>query len=149
MVIDGERTENLKGRKEMATTYAIEESAMELDTLIADKEVTDKRRGLLRRAIELGADDARLRRLRDAMRASDSETIVLPAHRFEGLSRGRGWARKGRGADVKWGTRVEGGYAVAPGLWSVGATDGFSRKRSNEWKVEHITIGAETWTIAN
>jgi hypothetical protein len=60
-------------------------------------------------------DDATFARLANALRLRRADTITLPAHRFEGLSRGRGWARKGRGASVEWGERVDGGYRVGPG----------------------------------
>lgn len=78
----------------------------------------------------------------------NSETIFLPPHRFEGLSRGRGWARKGRGKNVEWADRTEKGYLCGPGLWSVGGSDGFSRKDANEWTVKTVTVGYEKWTIA-
>lgn len=80
---------------------------------------------------------------------SKKPTIVLPAHRFESLSRGRGWARKGKGATAVWGERVEGGYEVGPGRWEVGGHDGFNRKKSDTYDVKHIQVGAETWTVAN
>lgn len=75
-------------------------------------------------------------------------TICLPPHRYEGLSRGRGWARKGRGANAEWGERTDGGYRVGPGRWTVGGNDGFSRKGEVIWTVEHIRVGEETWTVA-
>lgn len=79
----------------------------------------------------------------------ESETIVLPAHRYENLSRGRGWARQGNGDKAVWGVRVNGGYEVGPGRWNVGATDGFRRKDSVVWTVKHVTVEGQTWTIAN
>jgi hypothetical protein len=103
----------------------------------------------LGRAIELGADDATLIALRDATRVARKDTIVVPAHRYEGLSRGRGWARLGRGGDVRWGERVDGGYRVGPGRWSVGSTDGFFRKGADVWDCEHLRVGEETWTVAS
>jgi hypothetical protein len=92
--------------------------------------MTSGRLARIARAIELGASRAALETLSEAARTSDSAEIVLPAHRYEGLSRGRGWARKGNGATVQWGDRVGGGYKVGPGRWVVGATDGFNRKDS-------------------
>jgi hypothetical protein len=120
-----------------------------IDSLIEGHEVSDVRRGTLSRAIELGADDTTLTTLRDAVRVSRKSTIVLPANRLEGLSRGRGWARKGKGASAVWGERVDGGYEVGPGRWNVGASDGFTRKKSNDWQVKNIAVGGETWTIAD
>jgi hypothetical protein len=103
----------------------------------------------LARALELGAWDSALEKLCDAARTSDEPTIVLPAHRFEGLSRGKGWARKGSRNSAEWGERVKGGYRVGPGHWLVGGNDGFSRKGEDTWDVEHVTVGSETWTIAS
>jgi hypothetical protein len=121
-----------------------------IEELIDGHEVSDRRKETLSRAIELGADDATLAALRDAVRVSRKLTIVLPANRLERLSRGRGWARKGKGPSAAWGERVDGGgYSVGPGHWSVGASDGFSRKHYDEWTVKHIAVGGETWTIAS
>jgi hypothetical protein len=120
-----------------------------LESLLAGHEVSEPRVVSLQLAIELGADKATLERIRDAAKVNRRDFMVLPAHRFENLSRGRGWARKGRGDNVAWGERCDGGYRVGPGRWSVGATDGYSRKASVEWQVEQIVVGAETWTIAN
>lgn len=111
--------------------------------------VSDARRENLARALELGADDATLVRLASAVRVSRRSTIVLPAHRYEGLSRGRGWARQGKGNDAVWGERTDTGYRVGTGRWVVGATDGFSRKDETIWRVAHVAVGAETWTVAD
>lgn len=94
-------------------------------------------------------DDETFRRIGDALRVNrDGPTITLPAHRFEGLSRGKGWARKGKGDSAEWGERTEKGYRVGPGRWTVGGSDGFSRKGEDTWTVEHITIDGKVWTIA-
>lgn len=119
-----------------------------LDHVTADHTVSDPRLDTLRRAVSIGADEHTLALIRGAVRVSKSATIVLPANKLEGCSRGRGWARKGKGNSAEWGERVDGGYRVGPGKWSVGATDGFSRKRSDEWVVRNIKVGTETWTIA-
>ena len=94
-------------------------------------------------------DDETFARLARALRVSRSATIILPAHRFEGLSRGRGWARSGKGDAAKWGERTEKGYRVSAGRWIVGGSDGFSRKGEAAWTVEHVTVGPDVWTIAN
>lgn len=120
-----------------------------LATLIGERTVTDARRASLARAIELGADEYTLCELVRARRVSKSATIVLPPHRFERLSRGRGWARKGSHATATWGEREENGYRVGPGRWVVGGSDGFSRKGQDTWTVEHVQVGSETWTIAD
>ncbi len=96
-----------------------------------------------------GASDDTLRVLATAGRLARKESVVVPAHRFEGLSRGRGWARKGKGNDASWGDRVDGGYRVGPGRWVVGGDDGYSRKGQDEWTVRHVTVGTTVWTIAD
>jgi hypothetical protein len=108
-----------------------------------------KRIERLARAIELGATDAALEAICDAKRTSMTDTIVLPVQRYENLSRGRGWARKGRGSTAVWGERDDGGYRVGPGRWTVGGNDGFSRKGEDEWTVKHVTVGTEIWTVAS
>lgn len=103
----------------------------------------------LRLATEAGADMATLTRIASALRVERKATIVLPMQRLEMLSRGKGWARKGRGDKAVWGERVDGGYEVGAGRWTVGGSDGFSRKGEDQWTVEEIKVGEETWTIAN
>lgn len=115
----------------------------------ANTEPNPGRIARLAKAIELGATDDVLEALCDATRTAKAATIVLPPHRYEGLSRGKGWARKGRGNTAEWGDRTDGGYEVGPGRWIVGGNDGFSRKGETPWTVKHVTVGAEIWTIAN
>jgi hypothetical protein len=111
--------------------------------------IAPKRAERLARAIELGASHDVIMAICDAGRTSTTDTIILPAHRFENLSRGRGWARKGRGDSAVWGERADGGYRVSPGKWVVGGNDGFSRKGEDAWTVTHIQVGSETWTVAS
>lgn len=99
-------------------------------------------------AAEHITDDIFLK-LANAIRLARASSIVLPLGRYENLSRGRGWARKGRGNSVEWGEREAKGYRVGPGYWIVGSHDGYSRKDSEEWTVEHVQVGTETWTVAN
>ncbi len=121
-----------------------------LDALCAAWDVPSSRHATLLRAIALGAGAGALHRLAQAIRVKQGKTIVLPPHRYEGLSRGRGWCRMGRGSSVEWGEREDkGGYRVGPGVWTIGATDGFARKGDDRWTVEHLPVGAETWTIAD
>lgn len=101
------------------------------------------------RALELNASNSALVALADADRTSMTDTIVLPAHRYEGLSRGRGWARKGKGTKAVWGERTDNGYRVGPGHWTVGGNDGYSRKGETTWDVKLVTVGTETWTVAS
>lgn len=94
-------------------------------------------------------DDATFTRLSNACRCVSGSSIVLPPHHYETLSRGRGWARLGRGQDAVWGERVEGGYRVGPGRWEIGGDDGYSRRRSDTWQVDAVRVGEMVWTIAN
>lgn len=111
--------------------------------------MNEKRWESLRLATEAGADVDILLEIASARRVSRKATIVLPAHRFEGLSRGRGWARLGRGNNVTWGEREDGGYRVGPGRWTVGGNDGFSRKGEDTWTVRNLQVGEQTWTVAS
>lgn len=123
---------------------------MTIETLIQDKEISEFRMETLKKAIELGADENTLVLLRDAVRVCRRGVIVLPQHHFQSLSRGRGWCRSLGKGETSWGERTEkGDYEVGPGSWSVGATDGFSRKKSTGWVVKNIQVGGETWTVAN
>lgn len=142
------------GQAMVAWGEAMQQAIRALDTSVLDKlcnghTVSDQRRESLAIALGLGADDATLARLRDATRLARRPTIILPPGRYEHCSRGRGWARMGRGSDVTWGERVDTGYQVGPGRWTVGSTDGFSRKKDVVWDVEHIAVGDQTWTVAS
>lgn len=110
-------------------------------------DISDARLESLTIAHEL-VDDVTFSKIGNVMRCARGSTVIIPAHRLENLSRGRGWARKGKGSTVMWGERDDGGYRVGPGRWEVGATDGFSRKGKTSWVVEHVTVGPHTWTIA-
>lgn len=94
-------------------------------------------------------DDALFARLATVARLSKKSLIVLPSGRYEHLSRGKGWARKGRGDSAEWGERGDSGYRVGPGSWVVGSSDGYSRKDQTPWKVQHVKVGEATWTIAS
>ncbi|HSE02925.1 MAG TPA: hypothetical protein VLK35_02130 [Methylomirabilota bacterium] len=126
------------------TTETVEERIARLQLT----DISDSRLESLTIAHPL-VDDPTFERLAGASRLSRKDTIILPAHRFESLSRGRGWARKGKGAGATWGEREEKGYRVGPGYWEVGGHDGFSRKGADTWTVKHITVGDATWTIAS
>jgi hypothetical protein len=117
-------------------------------TRLALTDINDDRLDLLTVAHPF-VDDALFAQIGSAIRLARKDVIVLPVHHLETMSRGRGWARCGRGDDVTWGKRVAGGYEVGPGFWSVGGHDGFARKRSTEWTVENVDVGAEIWTIAS
>lgn len=120
-----------------------------IDPICAGHDVNDVRRESLLMAIALGAPEKILITLRDAARVSRKNTIILPPGRFERLSRGKGWARLGKGNSVTWGERDDEGYLVGPGKWTVGSNDGFNRKDSVSWDVKHIVVGTETWTVAS
>lgn len=133
----------------MKTETITAESTEKLNALIDGKTVADARKESLRIAIDAGASAVTLTELLNAVRVSRKPTIVLPSGRFEGLSRGKGWARKGKGENAQWGERVDKGYEVGAGRWSVGSSDGFSRKDATDWSVKNIVVGDQTWTIAN
>ena len=117
---------------------------------VEGRDVDDARRETLLIAIALGATDKILITIRDALRVFRGPTIVLPPSRYEHCSRGKGWARLGKGDNVTWGERAEkGGYCVGPGKWAVGSNDGYKRKDSVSWNVKHVAVGTETWTVAS
>lgn len=129
------------------------EREMEMDTITERLErlhihVGDSRLKSLTIAHEAGVSDDDLLTLANSRRLSRTATITLPAHRYEGMYRGRGWARLGRGDSVVWGERVAGGYRVGPGYWTVGGHDGSHRKGTTTWDVSHVQVGGETWTVA-
>lgn len=126
-------------------------TTINIESLTEGHAVSDKRRESLVLAIELGADAETLAQIRDARRLSRTDAIVLPAGRLQHLSRGRGWCRSGRRDSAKWADRTDNDdYRVdEPGVWIVGCSDGFSRKDETKWRVSHVTVGEQTWTIAN
>lgn len=103
---------------------------------------------LLEAAHAAGVTDGLMATLIDAVRIARGPTVVLPRHRYEGLSRGKGWCRQGRGSRAVWGEAEKTGYRVGAGAWTVGGSDGFSRKGETKWAVTHVTVGGETWTVA-
>lgn len=107
------------------------------------------RRESLALAVELGADQATIDRLASAGRLARRETIDLPEGRYSHCSRAKGWARCGRGADARWGERADRGWRVGPGRWVVYSSDGFSREDRTDWVVAHVSVGDQTWTIAD
>lgn len=141
-LIDARETDEIEAR---AAADADSQAAI-LTAICEGHEVSDVRRETLTRAIELGADRKTLVVLRDAVRVNRASTIVLPQGRFANLSRGRGWCRKGKGASAEWADADE--HRVGPGKWVVGSSDGFSRKQQTPWTVEHVQVGAQTWTVA-
>lgn len=101
------------------------ERAELLAGIIAGREISEARLARLREAAELGATAEVLAQIRDAVRVSRTAYVMLPAHHYESLSRGRGWCRQGTGDNAVWADRDGDGYRVGPGRWTVGATDGF------------------------
>jgi hypothetical protein len=122
-----------------------------LQTVItAHPDMTDTRRETLAVASDMGADAATLETIASATRVSRTTTIYLPPFRPEGLSRGHGGCRHGRGVSAIWAERTDRGYVVErKGMWSVGATDGFNRRAGRSWVVSHVTVGSEIWTVAS
>ena len=128
------------------TETALERAAR----LCPSEDIPEARVAKLDRALALGVSDAAFVALCGANRTSTTASIILPAERLEGLSRGTGWARHGRGDGATWGKRVSGGYQVAePGKWTVGGSDGFQRKSSTTWLVTRVQVGTEVWTVAS
>lgn len=125
-----------------------QESVSERITRLNITNISEKRLASLSLSHSL-VEDAVFLKLASATRLSRKTSIVLPSHRFEGLSRGKGWARKGRGDKAEWGERDGNGYIVGPGRWVVGGHDGFSRKGEDTWEVTHVQVGKETWTVAD
>lgn len=122
-----------------------------VDTIIAatTEPVSPTRRESLIAAVELGADDALIARLIRATRLSRGPSITLPAGRYSGLSRSRGWCRQGAGSSASWGVEAENGWRVGPGRWTVFSSDGFRREEKTPWTVSHVIVGDATWTIAD
>ena len=102
---------------------------------------TEARAESLAIAAEMGADLATLRKVAEAVRLARKDEIKLPEGRFGKLSRGRAWCRRSDGVFFD-------DHTVGPGKYSVGSSDGFSRKDRTEWTVAHVTVGDQTWTIA-
>jgi hypothetical protein len=119
---------------------ALAEAIVAIRALTGTTDISPTRAAVVVRAAAAGATPLQLKRIADACRTSEQASgILLPAGRYEGLSRGRGWARRGTGSDVEWGTREDGGYRVATeGTWTIGSTDGFSRKDATQWKVSRV-----------
>lgn len=102
-------------------------------------------------AKSLGKDDAAaLFASAAAVSAQGELSVVLPAGRLESLKHGKGWARLGSHDSAVWGVKTEGGYRVnRPGIWVVGCTDGFDRKRKDSYKVARVKIGDLSWIVAH
>jgi hypothetical protein len=122
-----------------ATLDAFCGQVRELVAVITSREITDERCHTLVVAAAAGATPADLKAVAEATRASRGAYIWVPCHRYEGLSRGRGWARLGSGKDVVWGERANGGYRLRQeGRWTVGGHDGFQRKGETVWNVRRV-----------
>jgi N-formylglutamate amidohydrolase len=107
--------------------------------IAAGREINDERCHTLVVAAAAGATPADLKTIAEAKRASRGAYIWVPRHRYEGLRRGRGWARLGSGMDAVWGERVDGGYRLRQeGRWIVGGYDGIARKVEIVWNVRRV-----------
>jgi hypothetical protein len=108
---------------------------------ISAEQLSDERCRALILAASRGATPQDLRAIAEAIRVSTGDGITVPCHRYETLSRGRGWARLGRGKDAVWGERTEDGYRLrVAGRWVVGGHDGFARRGETIWDV-HCVVG--------
>jgi hypothetical protein len=113
---------------------------------ITTEKIGDGRCRALILAASRGATPQDLRAIAEAVRVSTGDGVTVPMHHYETLSRGRGWARLGRGEKAVWGERTEGGYRLRQeGRWVVGGHDGFSRRGETIWDVRRVV---DIW-IAN
>lgn len=122
-----------------------------LARLEVSQNISEARLKTLARATELGVTDSLFLRIANAAAVGRSGgSLVLPPGRYDHCSRGKGWARHGRGDTVQWGESVTGGYRVnVTGRWTVGSSDGFNRKDQQTYTVSCLAInGDETWLIA-
>jgi hypothetical protein len=71
------------------------------------------------------------------------DKIKLPQGRFGHTSRGKSWIKVSGGRD-----NFLDSYTVGAGKYTVGSSDGYTRKEKIEWKVENIQVGNEVWTVA-
>jgi hypothetical protein len=124
----------------------IRDRVRELMACITAEQIGDGRCRALLLAASRGATPQDLRDIAEAVRVSTGDGVTVPHHHYETLSRGRGWARLGRGERAVWGERVEGGYRLRlAGRWVIGGHDGFSRRGETTWDV---AVVAGIW-IAN
>lgn len=103
----------------------------------------------LRVAHEAGVSDEDLLRIAGSIRVSRGPTIEVPL-KYGHTSRAKSWARLGSGDYVEWG-EIDGSRATLhdEGEWVVFSSDGFKRQKKTTWKVEHVQVGDQTWTIAS
>jgi hypothetical protein len=124
----------------------IRDRVRSLMQVITAEQISDARCRALLLAASRGATPQDLRAIAEATRVSTGDGITVPAHHYETLSRGRGWARFGRGKEAVWADRVEGGYRLRlAGRWIIGGHDGFTRRGEDVWNVKCV---AGIW-IAN
>lgn len=95
------------------------------------------RAGTVAVALLNGASVAELARIAAAKKASRGASVRVST-RFGALSRGKCWARMGRGQSVEWADKDGGAVMLPAGKWTVGSDDGFSRKEQTEWTVVSI-----------
>ena len=132
----------------MNTTQVADAVDSMLSDILGSRKISDLRTESVRIAIQNGADRGTIEAIRDATLVARRATIVIPT-RYLLLSRGRGWARQGRGPEAIWGKQDGFGFRVGAGEWTVFSSDGFSRDVKVEWSVRHINVGTETWSLAD
>jgi hypothetical protein len=114
----------------------IRDRVRSLMQVISTDQISDARCRALMLAASRGATPLDLKAIAEAIRVSTGDGITVPFHRYETLSRGRGWARLGRGKNAVWGERVDDGYRLrVEGRWVVGGHDGFDRRGETVWDV--------------
>lgn len=112
-------------------------------------DATDKRRESIRIAVELGADDDTIAKIAEAGRVGRLGYVTIPG-RYLHLSRGKGWARLGRGSNAVWGEQRSDGFRLREaGQWVIYTSDGFKREDRETWDVEMIHVGPQIWAVAS
>lgn len=88
----------------------------------------------------------------DAVGRVNDPRVTLPQGRLQSLKNGKGWARLGIGVDAVFAARdVAGSGYIAnkPGTWTVGESDGFSRKRQTRYNVRKMKFSDVFFIVAH
>jgi hypothetical protein len=113
----------------------------EMMQIITPEELSDGRCYTLVLAASRGATPRGLRDIAEALVVSREDGITVPAHRYESMFRGRGWARleKGDGDGEVWAERVAGGYRLRKeGRWIIGGSNGLTHEGETTWDVRRV-----------
>jgi hypothetical protein len=119
----------------------IRDKVREMMKNISPEELSDRRCYTLVLAASRGATPRGLRDIAEALVVSCEDGITVPAHRYESMFRGRGWARleKGDGDGEVWAERVAGGYRLRKeGRWIIGGSNGLTHEGETTWDVRRV-----------